>query len=405
MNPKFIKIIALVFCCTFHSVVYAQSNSSIDGQIYRPISLDEYLSQVESNSGTITAKKLTVASVVAQQPYMSTPHIFPSFTYSRGSYYSQVPYTPYVSPGSNTYSLSGTIEGWGKRSARADYSAAEVQRNEAELNSIVKATRGDAAFAFLDTLRIRKLYSSYQVAIDKLNAIKAKTDAQSLAASQKNTANDLKYFAYTMGTFLSNSSPNLYEPIGDLEKIKVRDFKVSTLVEQAHSQRADILYFNEALKSADASLELAKKNRNINLSPSVWLSQTPQYVSSGTQYGNTQAYGFSVTMPIPTNLLFDGELVQEANNKLSLEAYLRDLKARASAEVNQALMQYSFAKNKLQDEVANYANTAKTNSGNSAKSIILMRDKEAELIDARINHAKALIYLLRVSGDYEIPKI
>ena len=110
-------------------------------------------------------------------------------------------------------------------------------------------------------------------------------------------------------------------------------------------------------------------------------------------------------MPIPTNLLFDGELVQEANNKLSLEAYLRDLKARAIAEVNQALMQYNFAKNKLQDEVADYAATAKINSGNSAKSIILMRDKEAELIDARINHAKALIYLLRVSGDYEIPKI
>jgi glutaredoxin-related protein len=165
------------------------------------------------------------------------------------------------------------------------------------------------------------------------------------------------------------------------------------------------LYFNDAIKSAQASFELAKKNRNINLSPSIWLSQTPSYDSSGTQYNKTESYGFSLTIPIPTNLLFDGELVQEANNKLTLELFLKDLKTRVIAEVNQALMQYQFAKTKLADEEKDYAQVAKANSANSAKSIILMRDKEAELVDAKINHAKALIYLQRVSGDYEIPKI
>jgi hypothetical protein len=150
---------------------------------------------------------------------------------------------------------------------------------------------------------------------------------------------------------------------------------------------------------------MAKKNRNINLSPSIWLSQTPPYSSSGTDYKRTEAFGFSVTVPIPTNLLFDGELVQESNNKLSLELYLKDLKTRVIAEVNQALMQYQFAKTKLADEEKDYAQSVKDNSDNSAKSIILMRDKEVELLDAKINHAKALIYLQRVSGDYEIPKI
>ena len=387
--------------------VYAQSGAgkSADDVKYVPITLQEYLVQVESNSAAVGAKKLAVETTKAQRPYMVTPNINPSLTYSRGSYYNATPYSPYVAPGSNTYTLSGTIEGWGKRTARTNFSDAEILRNESELNSIVKATRIDAVFAYLDTLRVKKIYDSYENAIRKLVAKKEKARAEPLITAQTNSANDLKYFAYTMGVFAGNSSVVLLEPSGNLNTFKPREFKAQVLVEQALNQRADILYFHDAIKSAEASLELAKKNRNINLSPSIWLSQTPPYSSSGTDYNRTEAFGFSVTVPIPTNLLFDGELVQEANNKLSLELFLKDLKVRIIAEVNQALMQYQFAKTKLADEEKDYAQVAKSNSDNSAKSIILMRDKEAELVDAKINHAKALIYLQRVSGDYEIPKI
>ena len=410
MNPKYQSLCkAVIFLCTTATlnVVYAQSGASksADDIKYVPISLQEYLVQVESNSAAVGAKKLAVQSTKAQRPYMSTPNINPSLTYSRGSYYNATPYTPYVSPGSNTYTLSGTIEGWGKLTARTNFSDAEILRNESELNSIVKAARADAVFAYLDTFRVKKIYDSYENVIRKLVTKKEKAQAEPLITAQKNSANDLKYFAYTMGVFAGNTSADLLEPSGNLNAFKPREFKAQILVEQALNQRADILYFNDAIKSAQASFEMAKKNRNINLSPSIWLSQTPPYSSSGTDYKRTEAFGFSVTVPIPTNLLFDGELVQEANNKLSLELYLKDLKTRVIAEVNQALMQYQFAKTKLADEEKDYAQAVKDNSDNSAKSIILMRDKEVELLDAKINHAKALIYLQRVSGDYEIPKI
>jgi outer membrane protein TolC len=363
------------------------------------------LEQVESNSGVIVAKKLSLDSVKAQRPYMVTPNVNPSLTYSRGSYYNQVPYSPYVSPGSNTLSLSGTIEGWGKRTARSNYSDAQIQSTQADMESTVKSIRADAAFAYLDTLRIKKLFDSYQIAIKKLELMKDSTGVTSLKEAQKNTANDLKYFSYTMGIYSNNETNELIEPLGNLSKVKTTDFKARELIDRALSQRADVLYFKEAIKTADASLEMAKKNRNINLSPSVWVSQTPQYVSSGTQYGQTQAYGFSVTMPIPTNLLFDGEIVQEANNKTTLEAYLRDLNGRIIAEVNQGLMQYNFAKIKLIDTEKSFADSVKQYQTKNAKSIIYLRDQEAQLIDAEINHAKALIYLQRVSGDYELPKI
>jgi outer membrane protein TolC len=387
--------------------VSAQSDASksVNGVKYVPITLQEYLLQVESNSAAVAVKKLAVESAKAQRPFMSTPNINPSLTYSRGSYYNKTPYEPYVAPGSNTYTLSGTIEGWGKRTARTNFSDAEILRNESELNSIVKAARVDAALAYLDSLRVKKIYDSYENAIRKILAKKEKAQAEPLITAQKNSANDLRYFAYTMGVFAGNSSADLLEPSGNLNAFTPREFKVQALVEQALNQRADILYFNDAIKSAQASFEMAKKNRNINLSPSIWLSRTPPYTSSGTDYNKTEAYGFSITVPIPTNLLFDGEIVQEANNKLTLELLLKDLKTRVIAEVNQALMQYQFAKTKLADEEKDYSQAAKGNSDNSAKSIILMRDKEAELLDAKINHAKALIYLQRVSGDYEIPKI
>ena len=399
------KLVALLAFATIQSVSHAQTHSSIDGQSYRPISLEEFLGQVESTSGAITAKKLSADSVSAQKSYMSTPNINPSFTYSRGAYTGHQPYSTYVSPGSNTYSLSATIEGWGKRSARSAYNAAEIERTQADLDSTVKLMRGDAAFAYFDTLRLVKLYSSYQKTIDKLKTLKASSSSDTLLDAQKNTISDLKYFAYTMGAFVGNSSETLLEPTGNLEKINTRDFKVGTLLEQALSQRVDLIYLNQAVNSANAALELAKKNRNVNLSPSVWVAQTPPYSSSGTDYSFTSTYGFSVTVPIPTNLLFDNDLVQAVNDRDTLNAYLRDLKARVVAEVNQALMQYKLAKSKLEDEQKDYATSLKSNSNSTAASILFMRGKEAELIDAQINHAKALIYLLRVSGDYEVPKI
>ena len=38
-------------------------------------------------------------------------------------------------------------------------------------------------------------------------------------------------------------------------------------------------------------------------------------------------------------------------------------------------------------------------------SIVAERQKSVDLIDARTNHLKALIYVLRLGGDYSLPKL
>ena len=102
--------------------------------------------------------------------------------------------------------------------------------------------------------------------------------------------------------------------------------------------------------------------------------------------------------------MFDADITEASNNLANMQDYLSDLKARISAEVNQAFMQYGYAVDKLNAAKEDY-DAALKNSADNVDSILNMRDKEGNLIDAKINHAKALIYLKKVSGDYQLPKI
>ena len=404
-NSYYLKTFVSVLFCLIAVTTNAQSSQkvSIPNVSLQPISYSEYIKEVDANSGALNAKKLAVETSVAWQGPMSMSNINPSFTYSRGAYYGQTPYSPYVSPGSNTYSLSGTIEGWGKRSARKEFAASEVDKNSAELTSLARSIQGDATFSYMDTLRFKLLWLSYQRAIGALENIGDRTLKNEYLGYQGNIANDLQFYALGMSTFIGRSSSDPLEPTGDLNSIKPQSFNLKELVANAMSQRADILAMNQSINSANANLELTKKNRNIDLSPSVWMSSTPSYVSSGTQYGATTAYGFSVSVPIPINLVYDADVLQAANNKSSQELYLRDLKARVVTEVNQAFLQYQFAKRKFESAKTAYENINKKPTDKSG--IATLRDREGEYIDAKVNHAKALFYLQRVSGNYDLPII
>ena len=404
-NSCFLRALLSALFCLGATVSNAQSSQkvSIPSVLLQPISYSEFIKEVDANSGALNAKKLAVETSVAWQGPMSMSNINPSFSYSRGAYYGQTPYSPYVSPASNTYSLSGTIEGWGKRSARKDFAASEVDKNSAELTSLTRSIQGDATFSYMDTLRYKLLWLSYQKAIRFLENISDKTLKSEYLDYQSNVANDLQYYALGMGTYIGRTSSDLLEPTGDMNSIKPHNFELKELVANALNQRADILAMNQSINSANANLELIKKNRNIDLSPSVWMSTTPSYVSSGTQYGATTAYGFSVSVPIPVNLAYDADVVQAANNKSSQELYLRDLKARVVTEVNQAFLQYQFAKRKFETAKAAYDSVNKQPTNKNA--VVALRDREGEYIDAKVNHAKALFYLQRVSGNYDLPNI
>ena len=109
------SIIAFFISIGMSSLAFAQSDPAlnIEGFKYKTISFAEYIKEVHQNSASINSKQLSLLSSKAMVAPMAARNINPSFNYSKGAYYALVPYTPYVSPSSSTYSLSGTLEGWG----------------------------------------------------------------------------------------------------------------------------------------------------------------------------------------------------------------------------------------------------------------------------------------------------
>jgi Outer membrane efflux protein len=377
----------------------------VEGATLKPITLREYLSQVQQSNAFLNTKKLAVESSVAMEGAMGMANINPSFTISRGSFYASKPSETY-SPQSNTYSFSGTIEAPGKKQARKDYAAVEVSRTKLDAQVSVKAIEGDSTFAFIDSLRLKLIWQALQSANEKIQAMNDKEAAAAIenhAGIQKTIVNDFKYFTLGMNAFVGQGVTQLFDPKGSLD-VPTRDFKPADYSATALVRRNDIVSLEAGLKVAQENLKLTEKNRRVDLSTSLWYNHTNSYLYSTTQYNNSATYGFSVSIPIPVANLYDGPLVQANNNKIQMELFLNDAKSRAVIEANQSLMQYNTAKIRL-EEVRAYRNDGLKDQTRTTKNMVQQREREVDWIDAQTNHVKALIQMLRTTGDYTLPNL
>jgi len=213
-------------------------------------------------------------------------------------------------------------------------------------------------------------------------------------------ANDFKYFALGMASYLGKPSMVLPDPTAELN-VPIRDFDVRSLVDNAKRARPDILSLEAAFSVAKAADNLAQKNRNLDYSVSVYATDSPAYTtnSSGTDYVYNRglSYGFSLTVPIPVSQLYDADLVAAKNARLQAEIMLEDAKNRVYFEVNQALIQFNSAKAKLQTALDNQKNLADKKMAN-LDDVNNWHAAEVEAIDAKVNYAKAMLFLGRVSG-------
>jgi hypothetical protein len=364
---------------------------------------------VQQSNAFLNTKKLAVESSVAMEESMGAANINPSFTLSRGSFYASKPSDTY-SPQANTYSFSGTIEAPGKQQARKDYAANEVSRSKLDAQVSVKALEGDSAFAFIDSLRLKLIWQALQSTNEKIQAINDKEAASAIdnhIAIQKTILNDFKYFSMGMNAFVGQGVTQLFEPRGTLD-VPARDFKPADYSVTALARRNDIVSLEAALKVAQANFNLTEKNRRVDLSPSLWYSETKDYTytSSGNTYSYNKSgtWGFSISVPIPVANLYDGPLVQANNNRAQVELYLNDAKSRALIEANQTLMQYNTAKTRL-EEVRLYREEGLKDKSRTTKNMVQQREREVDWIDAQTNHVKALIQMLRATGDYTLPNL
>ncbi|MBT8540280.1 TolC family protein [Polynucleobacter paneuropaeus] len=406
MKKISISIYSFLFTSFFVTGVQAQSLPpfKVDNTQYRSVSLGNYLSELNEENANLKIRRLNIASADANAKDAGMPYLSPILTYARGSMYTQAPYAGYTNPASNTLGAMVTIEGWGKRSAREAQAQADAKRKLAEMITEGKAIETEAMFNYIDALRTKLLWQSYQEAIDALNQYRASgsTQAAEFIAAQKVLANDLKYYSYGMANFVGKTGSELIMPVGTLN-IEAKNFKVEDLIARAQENRADIASGQAAVESAAANLEVVKASKNIDFLPGVYYTQTPSYASSGINYGTQQAFSFLLNVPLGNGFLMNSDVTTAANSQAELEVSLMATKAKIVTEINQTYLQYQSAKERLEAATKAY-NQAKA-SKNSVQGILRLRDAEYELFDARTVHAKTLILLERLSGNFEVPNL
>ena len=406
MKKISISIYSFLFTSFFVTGVQAQSLPpfKVDNTQYRSVSLGNYLSELNEENANLKIRRLNIASADANAKDAGMPYLSPILTYARGSMYTQAPYAGYTNPASNTLGAMVTIEGWGKRSAREAQAQADAKRKLAEMITEGKAIETEAMFNYIDALRTKLLWQSYQEAIDALNQYRASgsTQAADFIAAQKVLANDLKYYSYGMANFVGKTGSELIMPVGTLN-IEAKNFKVEDLIARAQENRADIASGQAAVESAAANLEVVKASKNIDFLPGVYYTQTPSYASSGINYGTQQAFSFLLNVPLGNGFLMNSDVTTAANSQAELEVSLMATKAKIVTEINQTYLQYQSAKERLEAATKAY-NQAKM-SKNNIQGILRFRDAEYELFDARTVHAKTLILLERLSGNFEVPNL
>ncbi|MBT8581273.1 TolC family protein [Polynucleobacter paneuropaeus] len=406
MKKISISIYSFLFTSFFVTGVQAQSLPpfKVDNTQYRSVSLGNYLSELNEENANLKIRRLNIASADANAKDAGMPYLSPILTYARGSMYTQAPYAGYTNPASNTLGAMVTIEGWGKRSAREAQAQADAKRKLAEMITEGKAIETEAMFNYIDALRTKLLWQSYQEAIDALNQYRASgsTQAAEFIAAQKVLANDLKYYSYGMANFVGKTDSELIMPVGTLN-IEAKNFKVEDLIARAQENRADIASGQAAVESAAANLEVVKASKNIDFLPGVYYTQTPSYASSGINYGTQQAFSFLLNVPLGNGFLMNSDVTTAANSQAELEVSLMATKAKIVIEINQTYLQYQSAKERLEAATKAY-NQAKM-SKNNIQGILRFRNAEYELFDARTVHAKTLILLERLSGNFEVPNL
>ena len=300
---------------------------AIEGAKLEPIKFDEFISEARERNSWVLNKKLSIDVAVALQGPASSFNINPSASYTRGSFYQKAPAETFRSPQSNTFTLSGTIEGRGKRQARTDSAAAEVGRQLAELDSMLIGVEVDGAYLFLDAGRIKLLWHAHQNTINHLSKLPAAEAAQAVADYRKmqvDLINDFRYFSLAMASYMGRKSIDvLPEPKSEF-LIVPQDFDLKQLIAEARESRLDLILMEAALKAAGANQTLAKKNRNLDISASVYNARTQAYESAGSSYERGSSFGFSLSIPIPVSQIYDADLLEAANNMKQLEITLEE---------------------------------------------------------------------------------
>lgn len=302
--------------------------------ILRPITYGAYMAKVDSGNLNYAAQKLNVtiakAQVVAAK-VRNDPTLGVSYFNNEQSK-KQMGY-------GGSLSLAQTFT-FGKRTASIGLAKSEFDVSETLLADYLRNLHADAALAFYESLKQKKMFEIKQDAYQNIHDL-AKSDSIRAAmgkimetdAIQSRVECGLMYNELIqakaeqkqswveLAVYTGNQKTELmYKPEAEL-KLPYRDFRLADLIEQGKSQRADLVAAKQNIDVANQALKVTRRERNTDVTVSLEVGHNAEVTNVIAPAPAFNSITGSVSIPIPFSRLNKGNVnaAKERVQQVSLQ--------------------------------------------------------------------------------------
>ena len=201
-------------------------------------------------------------------------------------------------------------------------------------------------------------------------------------------------------------------PHGLLKKIE-RKFELNSLIKTAQTNRTDLLAILQNIKVADKSIQVAEKERSIDLDLHIGFGRDFAVPSSGI---NAKNFTAGISVPLKISNIYDGSVQAAKLIKLQADELYKKIKLTIEIEIRQAFQSYtnslkqveSFEKGLLENgrNVMNGKIYSYKRGETSLLDVLIAQrtynDIQTAYYDALGKNAAALIELEKAAGIWDI---
>ena len=321
------------------------------------ISLFEYLKLVGSQNFSYIAEQYNIGIAEAG---IESARVFPDPQFSMDVYDNQEA-SLHLGRGF-TLGLGTNLELGGKRRARINLAMSEVELSRAMLQDYFRNLRADASLAYFNALL---LYYQHQALSHSASAMQQLAEADSVRLLFGTiTAIDARQSRLEARTILngvyqaeadwrgallqlnlyagSKSADSILSPVGDFEHLS-RQFSLIQLIEEAQSNRADLVAAKQNKVVADRNLNLIKANRKMDLG----VNAGYQFAGESTnETAPTPAYSsvsVGISVPLKWSNRYKGDLKAARYSIKQSEILCEQVLLQIQVEVTKAYTNYLAA--------------------------------------------------------------
>jgi cobalt-zinc-cadmium efflux system outer membrane protein len=391
------------------------------------IDFEKYLKLVGSNNLELAAEKYNVSISEAE---IEIAKVFPdpSLSFDWTENYENKARVGY----GFTSSIGTTIELGGKRGARIELAENKKAFSQALLNDFFRELKAGAALTYLEALKQKQLF---KIKLNSYNTMKQLSDAVDIrfklgsnaeideAQSKLETGvlfNEVlqaeaewKNSYYNISLMIGSSGKDTtYAPSGNLTKI-TREFDLNNLIETAQINRTDLIAALQNIKVAEKGIQLAQKERSVDIDLRIGLGKDYSIPSTGTI---ANSFTGGVSIPLKISNIYSGTVQVAKLQKLQADELFKKVKLQIEIEIRQNYQTYlatlkqveSFEKGLL--EKGRKVMEGKIYSYKRGETSLLevliaqrtFNDIQTEYYEALGNNIVALIQLEKAAGIWDI---